>query len=109
MTLAAVDHVLFVLWSIAVKPVRRVWVYIVLLRDASSSEEMAGLEALLNGVPRMTVMMPPICPRLLNLINDFVLLRFRARAPEDLSAIEVILYYYIIIINRVRRVWRMRH
>ena len=29
-------------------------------------------------------------PRLLNLINDFVLLRFRARAPEDLSAIEVI-------------------
>ena len=36
-------------------------------------------------------MMTPICPRLLNLINDFVLLRFRARAPEDLSAIEVIL------------------
>ena len=27
----------------------------VLLRDPSSSEEMAGLEALLNGVPRMTV------------------------------------------------------
>ena len=36
-------------------------------------------------------MMTPICPRLLNLINDFVLLRFRARAHEDLSAIEVIL------------------
>ena len=36
-------------------------------------------------------MMTPICPRLLNLINDFVVLRFRARAPEDLSAIEVIL------------------
>ena len=35
--------------------------------------------------------MTTICPRLLNLINDFVLLRFRARAPEDLSAIEVIL------------------
>ena len=42
-------------------------------------------------------MMTP--PRLLNLINDFVLLRFRARAPEDLSAIEVIfLFLYIIII-----------
>ena len=42
-------------------------------------------------------MMTPICPRLLNLINDFVLLRFRARAPEDLSAIEVIfLFLYII-------------
>ena len=36
-------------------------------------------------------MMTPICPRLLNLINYFVLLRFRVRAPEDLSAIEVIL------------------
>ena len=36
-------------------------------------------------------MMTPICPRLLNFINDFVVLRFRARAPEDLSAIEVIL------------------
>ena len=36
-------------------------------------------------------MMTPICPRLVNLNNDFVLLRFRARAPEDLSAIEVIL------------------
>ena len=39
-------------------------------------------------------MMTPVCPRLLNLNNDFVLLRFWARAPEDLSAIEVI---YIII------------
>ena len=29
--------------------------YLVLLRDPSSSEVMAGLEALLNGVPRMTV------------------------------------------------------
>ena len=36
-------------------------------------------------------MMTPVCPRLLNLINDFVLLRFRARGPEDLSAMEVIL------------------
>ena len=35
-------------------------------------------------------MMTPICPRLLNMINDFVLLRFRARASEDLSAIDVI-------------------
>ena len=35
-------------------------------------------------------MMTPICPRLLNMINDFFFLRFRARAPEDLSAIEVI-------------------
>ena len=40
-------------------------------------------------------MMTPICPRLLNMINDFVLLRFRARAHKDLSAIEVI---FIIII-----------
>ena len=29
----------------------------------------------------------PICPQLLNMINDFVLLRFRARALEDLIAI----------------------
>ena len=36
-------------------------------------------------------MMTPVCPRLLNMINDFVLLRVWARAPEDLSAIEVIL------------------
>ena len=43
-------------------------------------------------------MMTPACPRLLNMITDFVLLRFWARASEDLSAIEVILYYYIIII-----------
>ena len=42
-------------------------------------------------------MMTPVCPRLLNLNNDFVLLRFWARAPEDLSAIEVI--YIIIIIK----------
>ena len=42
-------------------------------------------------------MMTPICPRLLNMINDFVLLRFRARALEDLSAIEVI----FIIIRRI--------
>ena len=41
-----------------------------------------------------TLMMTPVCPRLLNMINDFVLLRFRARVPEDLSAIEVIYYYY---------------
>ena len=30
------------------------------------------------------------------MINDFVLLRFRARAPEDLSAIEVIFFIYFI-------------
>ena len=41
-------------------------------------------------------MMTPVYPRLLNMINDFVLLRFWARAPEDLGAMEVILYYYII-------------
>ena len=40
-------------------------------------------------------MMIPICPRFLNLINDFVLLRFRARTPEDLSAIEVIYVFFI--------------
>ena len=45
-------------------------------------------------------MMTPICPRLLNMINDFVLLRFRARAPEDLSAIEVI--FIIIILLAIR-------
>ena len=43
------------------KPVRRVWVYGVdvprgvLLRDQSSSEEMAGLVAHLNSLPRMAV------------------------------------------------------
>ena len=36
------------------------------------------------------LMTTPICPRLLNMINEFVLLRFRARTPDDLSAIEVI-------------------
>ena len=36
-------------------------------------------------------MMTPVCPRLLNMITDFVLLRFWARASEDLSAIEDIL------------------
>ena len=44
-------------------------------------------------------MMTPVCPRLLNMITDFVLLRFWARASEDLSAKEVLLYYYIIIIT----------
>ena len=44
-------------------------------------------------------MMTPVCPRLLNLNNDFVLLRFWARAPEDLSAIEVIYIIIIIIIT----------
>ena len=38
----------------------------------------------------LILMMSPICPRFLNLINDVVLLRFRARTPEDLSGIEVI-------------------
>ena len=44
----------------------------------------------LNSWQPLKLMMTPICPRLLNMINDFVLLRFRARSPEDLSAIEVI-------------------
>ena len=43
-------------------------------------------------------MMSPVCSRLLNMINDFVFLRFGGRAPEDLSAIEVI---YIIIITSI--------
>ena len=45
-------------------------------------------------------MMTHVCPRLLNMINDFVLLLFRARAPEDLSAIEVI-FIVIVIFNNV--------
>ena len=42
----------------------------------------------LNSRWPLILMMTPICPRFLNMINDFVLLRVRARAPEDLSAIE---------------------
>ena len=37
----------------------------------------------------LKLMMIPVCPRLLNMITDFVLFRFLARASEDLSAIEV--------------------
>ena len=48
-------------------------------------------------------MMTPKCPRLLNMINDFVLLRFRARAPEDLSAIEII---FIFILYNVVDIYR---
>ena len=48
----------------------------------------------INSRRPLILMMTPICPRLLNLINYFVLLRFWARAPEDLSAIEVIFYYF---------------
>ena len=62
----------------------------------------SGANFSVNLVPRnsrqpLILMMTPICPRFLNMINDFVLLRFRARAPEDLSAIEVIyfLFYFI--------------
>ena len=51
---------------------------------------------LVPSIQTATLMMTPICPRLLNLINDFVLLRFRARAPEGLSAIEVIVIIIII-------------
>ena len=40
-------------------------------------------------------MMTPVCPRLLNMITDFVLLRFWARASEDLSAIEDILLFLL--------------
>ena len=47
-------------------------------------------------------MMTPICPRFLNLINDFVLLRFRARTPEDLRAIEVIYIYVFIYLYNSR-------
>ena len=43
--------------------------------------------------------MTPICPRFLNLINDFVLLRFRARTSEDLSAIEVIYLLLLLFIT----------
>ena len=53
----------------------------------------------------LILMTTPICPRLLNMINEFVLLRFRARTPEDLSAIEVIyliyIYYYYYYITAV--------
>ena len=52
----------------------------------------------LNSRRPLHLMMTPVCPRLLNLNNDFVLLRFWARAPEDLSAIEVIYIIIIIII-----------
>ena len=52
-------------------------------------------------------MMTPVCPRLLNLNNDFVLLRFWARAPEDLSAIEVI--YIIIIIIIVHSMYYLQY
>ena len=44
-----------------------------------------------------------ICPRFLHMINDFILLRFRARTPEDLSAIEVtfimLLYTLVPVMN----------
>ena len=56
----------------------------------------------LNSRRPLTLMMTPIDTRLLNMINAFVFLRFRARAPEDLSAIEVI-FINIIIINTVGR------
>ena len=52
----------------------------------------------LNCQRPLILMMTPICPRFLNMINDSVLLRFRARTPEDLSAIEVIYLLFIIII-----------
>ena len=41
--------------------------------------------------------MTPVCPRLLNMITDFVLLRFWARASEHLSAIEVILLLLLLL------------
>ena len=46
-------------------------------------------------------MMTPICPWLLTMINYFVLVRFRARAPEDLSAIEVI--YLLLLLTFITR------
>ena len=54
----------------------------------------------LNSRRPLKLMMTHVCPRLLNMINDFVLLLFRARAPEDLSAIEVI-FIVIVIFNNV--------
>ena len=60
----------------------------------------------LNSRRPLHLMMTPVCPRLLNLNNDFVLLRFWARAPEDLSAIEVI---YIIIIIIIQKRYRHYH
>ena len=48
----------------------------------------------------MNACMTPIRPRFLNLINDFVLLRFRARTPEDLSTIEVI--YLLLLLKQIK-------
>ena len=42
--------------------------------------------------------MTPVCPRILNMITDFVLLRFCARASEYLSAIEVILLLLFVLL-----------
>ena len=46
-------------------------------------------------------MLTPACPRLLDMINDFVLLRFWARAPRGFkryrSYIILLLYYYLIL------------
>ena len=57
----------------------------------------------LNSRRPLHLMMTPVCPRLLNLNNDFLLLRFLARAPEDLSAIEVIYIIIIIILRYAER------
>ena len=46
-------------------------------------------------------MMTPVCPRLLNMITEFVLLRFWARASEDLSAIEVLLSSFFSFLSTV--------
>ena len=42
----------------------------------------------------LILMMTPMCPRFLNMINDFVLLRFRARAPRGFKRYRSYIYYY---------------
>ena len=43
-------------------------------------------------------MMTPICPRFLNMINDFVLLRFRARPPRGFKRYRSYIFIIIVII-----------
>ena len=46
-------------------------------------------------------MMTPICPRLLNMNTYFVLLRFRARAPDDLGAKKLYLLLLLLLLRPV--------
>ena len=43
----------------------------------------------INSRRPLKLMMTPVRPRPLNMINDSVLMRYRARVHEDMSAIEV--------------------